>query len=40
MKCAVLSQEGEFIDTQSIKTPKTLEKMYEEIKLCFGCYAV
>ena len=38
MKCAVLSQEGEFIDTQSIKTPKTLEKMYEEIKLCFDSF--
>jgi len=39
MKCAVLDREGTFVETQSFKTPNTLEKMYQAIKECFDGYS-
>lgn len=39
MKCAVMDDYGEFIQTQSIKTPDTLEKMYSLMKGCFDEYS-
>lgn len=39
IKCAVLDQDGTFIETQSIKTPSSLEKMYQIIEECFNLYA-
>lgn len=39
IKCAILDQEGIFIETQSIKTPNTLEKMYKSIKEWFDYYS-
>lgn len=39
MKCAVLDKEGTFIESQTIKTPKTLEMMYQNMKECFDSYS-
>lgn len=39
MKCAVLDEEGTFIETKTIKTPDTLEKMYHEMKNCFESFS-
>ena len=38
MKFAVLNEEGEIFETSSVKTPDTLENMYQAIKDCFYRY--
>ena len=39
MKCALLDEKGTFLDTKSIPTPDTLEKMYQSMKECFDGYS-
>lgn len=38
MKCAIIDDEANIIQTRSIKTPPTLEEMYGDIKECFDSY--
>lgn len=38
LKCAIIDEEANIIQQKSIKTPDTLEKMYQGIKECFDSY--
>ena len=38
MKCAIIDDEAQILTRQSIKTPDTLDKMYQAMKECFEGY--
>ena len=38
LKCAIIDEEANIIKTTSIKTPPTLQEMYEGIKECFDSF--